>query len=83
MSRGELSSEQKAEHATPKSTPTPGNPFGGATTSLAAIPKETSHPEDGVKEKVAFLTTPTTARCLLKRTQPKFGTQTSEHFRDR
>ncbi len=47
MSRGELSSEQKAEHATPKSTPTPGISFGGASTSLAAIPKETSHPEDG------------------------------------
>jgi hypothetical protein len=79
-SRGEVSSETQAEHATPKSSPHPGRPLGATGAVSAAIPNETCQPSPS-RRIVALRTTPPRGRDSRKRTPPIFGSRTSAPLR--
>jgi hypothetical protein len=79
-SRGDVSSETQAEHATPKSTPQPGRPLGAAGWALVATPNETCQPSPS-RTTVALRTIPPSGRDNRKRTPPTFGSRTSAHLR--
>jgi hypothetical protein len=79
--RGSDSSDTNAEHATPKSTPQPGSPFGGAALTPVATPKETCQPRPSWLT-VALRTTPASGRDSRKRSMPTLGRRTSARHRD-
>ena len=79
-SRGDDSSETYAEHATPKSTPQPGRPFGRAGLGPVATPKEMYQPSPS-RLTVALRTTPPSGRDSRNRTHPTFGSHTCPHLR--
>src|SRR5579875_200386 len=76
MSRGVSSSETKAEHATPKSTPQPGLPFQGAGVFSTWTPKDT-YQTPAFFLNVALRTLPPRGLDILQRCQPNFGSFTA------
>ena len=74
ISRGAASSETYAEHATPKSTPQPGSPFGGAEATPVCTPKLMCQVPEPSTVTVAFRTWPA-ARDHRNRTQPILGSR--------
>ena len=80
MRRGSSSVERYAEHATPKSTPHPGFPSGGAASRVAATPKDTCQ-TPAFFVKVALQIVPPKGLLIDKRCQPSLGILTSPHLR--
>ena len=80
MTRPWSSSDRYAATFTPKSTPTPGKPFAGASGVSDSMPKDTCQPSASTLT-VALRTVPPSGRDSRNRTGPSFGSRTCAHFR--